>query len=171
MVCNWNLKAVETEWTLSDDWLKLYLMFRSIGCKSYEMAYRVSCLSSRSNTSVVWFSEEGLTPISCPTKSLHWLLWCRTLLSEEGAPQWRAVSMVTPGCMNGSLGNCGLWHPSILHWHCRTIPIQSSQPSATHLLCELFWVSNCTSNSGCFLSFWEVSKNVSLLEAKACCAF
>lgn len=145
----WNIDASHMKWPI--EWAVLVLLFQHF-CRL-----------------VLW--GRSYTPISCPTQSLHWLLWCRTLLSEEGAPQWRAVSMVTPGCMNGSLGNCGQWHLSILHWHCRTIPIQSSQPYATHLLSKLFWVSNCTSNSGCFLSFWEVSKNDSILEANACCAF
>lgn len=69
---------------------------------------RLSCLSSLMPTllsfgSLRKDSHPHLLPNTIFTHS-HWLLWCRTVLSEEGGPWWRTVSMVTPGFMNGSWG-------------------------------------------------------------------
>lgn len=78
----------------------------NLWCESFERALRVSCFTSDMPTLLSFASpRHSFLPLLLPsTIFTHWLLWCRTVLSEEGGPQWRAVSMVTPGFMNGSWG-------------------------------------------------------------------
>lgn len=102
------------------------------------------------------------TPISCPTQSLHWRRGPPVKSSFHGNTwlyEW----------IFGELWSVASQHPPLA--------LQDDSDSIKPTICntlaysKLFWVSNCKTNSRCFLSFWEVSKNVSLLEAKACCAF
>jgi len=142
-------------------------------CRLNEMTYRVSCLSSLMPTLLSFGSlRKVLHPHLFPNTIFthpHILTDWLTAVMQDASFRRRG-----PPVKSSFHGNTWLYEWIFGELWCGQsqypVPvsqIQSSQPSATHN--SFGFLTVCQSLD--VLSYWEVSKNVSLLEAKACCAF